>query len=52
MGYDLFVTQSLFLRKGVGIKYANAILIKPNQVGTLTETFEAFFLASRSGTVQ
>ncbi|WP_242641576.1 hypothetical protein [Candidatus Ichthyocystis sparus] len=44
-GDDLFVTQSLFLRKGVETKYANAILIKPNpnQVGMLTETFETFF---------
>ncbi|WP_092487894.1 MULTISPECIES: hypothetical protein [Candidatus Ichthyocystis] len=44
-GDDLFMTQSLFLRKGVGTKYANAILIKPNpnQVGILTETFETFF---------
>ncbi|WP_092403670.1 phosphopyruvate hydratase [Candidatus Ichthyocystis sparus] len=49
VGDDLFVTQSSFLRKGVETKSANAILIKPNQVGTLTETFETFFLASRSG---
>ncbi len=37
MGDGLFVTQSSFLRRGVETKSANAILIKPNQVGTLTE---------------
>ncbi|WP_420886013.1 hypothetical protein [Candidatus Ichthyocystis hellenicum] len=43
VGDDLFVTQSLFLRNGVETKFANVILIKTNQVGTLTETFETFF---------
>ncbi|CUT16985.1 MULTISPECIES: phosphopyruvate hydratase [Candidatus Ichthyocystis] len=49
VGDDLFVTQASFLRRGIDTHSANAILLKLNQVGTLTETFETFFLARRSG---
>ena len=45
VGDDLFVTQSKFLQQGIDQKVANAILIKLNQVGTLTETIEAIELA-------
>ena len=41
VGDDLFVTHTDKLKKGIEDKVANAILIKPNQVGTLTETFDA-----------
>lgn len=49
VGDDLFVTQSLFLQKGMDAKIANAILIKPNQVGTLTETIDTLRLAQKQG---
>ncbi|MEM7175780.1 MAG: phosphopyruvate hydratase [Chlamydiota bacterium] len=45
VGDDIFVTQSKFLKQGIDQKVANAILIKVNQVGTLTETLEAIELA-------
>ena len=45
VGDDIFVTQSKFLRQGIEQKVGNAILIKVNQVGTLTETLEAIELA-------
>ena len=45
VGDDLFVTNSSFLRKGIDRGVANAILIKVNQIGTLTETLEAIELA-------
>ncbi len=53
VGDDLFVTHTSLLEKGVSEKSANAILIKPNQVGTVTETIEAIKLAksARFGTV-
>jgi len=53
VGDDLFVTRAATLRDGVKRGVANAILIKVNQVGTLTETFAAIELAKRSayGTV-
>jgi len=53
VGDDLFVTDTRLLREGVRQKAANAILIKVNQIGTLTETFAAIELAKRSafGTV-
>ncbi|HLD34409.1 MAG TPA: phosphopyruvate hydratase, partial [Patescibacteria group bacterium] len=47
IGDDLFVTNIDRLRKGLKEKAANAILIKPNQVGTLTETVECIKLAQR-----
>ena len=49
MGDDLFVTNPKRLARGIELKAANAILIKINQIGTLTETFEAVDLARRSG---
>ena len=44
-GDDLFVTNSATLQKGIDQKIANSILIKPNQIGTLTETIQAMKLA-------
>ena len=49
VGDDLFVTNTKFLKKGIAKKAANAILIKVNQIGTLTETFEAIRTAQRAG---
>jgi enolase len=49
VGDDLFVTNTDRLRQGIAQKAANAILIKVNQIGTLTETLEAIDLAHRSG---
>jgi len=53
VGDDLFVTNTRILREGINQGVANAILIKVNQIGTLTETFDAIELAKRSayGTV-
>ena len=48
VGDDLFVTNTMLLKKGVEAGVANSILIKPNQIGTLTETFDAIDLAKRS----
>ena len=45
VGDDLFVTNKKRLLKGISIKAANTILIKPNQIGTLTETIEVINLA-------
>ena len=45
VGDDLFVTNIERLEKGIKNGIANSILIKPNQIGTLTETFEAANLA-------
>lgn len=49
VGDDLFVTNRKFLQKGIEQKAANAILIKLNQIGTLSETLETMALAARSG---
>ena len=49
VGDDLFVTNTRILRQGIDAGVANAILIKPNQIGTLTETLRAIDLATRSG---
>jgi enolase len=49
VGDDLFVTNKKFLQKGLDQGCANAILVKVNQIGTLSETFEAVNLAIRSG---
>jgi len=49
VGDDLFVTNTERLRKGILEKSANSILIKVNQIGTLTETLEAIELAKTSG---
>jgi len=48
VGDDLFVTNTERLQRGIDSKAANAILIKVNQIGTLTETFEAIALAHRA----
>ncbi len=49
VGDDLFVTNIARLQKGIDKKIANSILIKPNQIGTLTETLEAIELAKKNG---
>lgn len=49
VGDDLFVTQKKRLQKGIDDTLANAILIKPNQVGTLTETMDTITLAQSYG---
>jgi enolase len=49
VGDDLFVTNPIFLKKGIEKKVANAILIKLNQIGTVTETLETMKLASQAG---
>lgn len=49
VGDDLFVTNSTRLRQGIDQKSANAILIKLNQIGTLSETLETIDLATRNG---
>ena len=49
VGDDLFVTNTKILREGIQLGVANSILIKVNQIGTLTETFAAIELAKRSG---
>ena len=49
VGDDLFVTNTERLKMGLEKKVANSILIKVNQIGTLTETFEAIDLAKRNG---
>ena len=49
VGDDLFVTNTAILEKGIEAKVANSILIKVNQIGTLTETFNAIEMANRAG---
>ncbi|MDB4075333.1 MAG: phosphopyruvate hydratase [Crocinitomicaceae bacterium] len=49
VGDDLFVTNTKRLNKGIEGGYANSILIKVNQIGTLTETIEAVQMATRNG---
>ena len=49
VGDDLFVTNPAFLKKGIETGCANAILVKVNQIGTLTETFDAVNMATRNG---
>ena len=49
VGDDLFVTNVEYLSRGIKSGCANAILIKPNQIGTLTETLQAIALAKRHG---
>lgn len=46
VGDDLFVTNTEILRAGIEKSIANSILIKPNQIGTLTETIEAIEMAT------
>jgi len=49
VGDDIFVTNPARLRRGISEKVANSLLVKVNQIGTLTETFSAVELAHRSG---
>ena len=49
VGDDLFVTNVEYLKKGIELGCANSILIKVNQIGTLTETLEAIEMAQRAG---
>ena len=49
VGDDFFVTNPERLREGIEKKAANALLVKVNQIGTLTETFDAVELAHRNG---
>lgn len=49
VGDDLFVTNPKILREGIDKNIANAILIKFNQIGTLTETLDAIYLAKENG---
>src|ERR1700710_1049254 len=49
VGDDLFVTNVKFLEKGIKTKTANSILVKVNQIGTISETFAAVNMAIRNG---
>ena len=49
VGDDIFVTNTRILREGIARGVANSILIKPNQIGTLTETLEAIDMAADAG---
>ena len=49
VGDDLFVTNKSRLKRGIDKKVANAILIKPNQIGTLTETLDTIKMAKNNG---
>ena len=49
VGDDLFVTNPKILKEGIQKKVANSVLIKVNQIGTLTETFETIEMAKRAG---
>ena len=49
VGDDLFVTNTTRLKKGISANCANSILIKPNQIGTLSETVEAVKMAHEAG---
>ena len=49
VGDDFFVTNTDYLSRGIEEKCANSILIKVNQIGTLTETFDAIEMAKEAG---
>jgi len=49
VGDDIFVTNAAIIREGIDRKVANSVLIKPNQIGTLTETLRAVSLARSAG---
>ena len=49
VGDDLFVTNTSIFKKGIDNNIANSILIKPNQIGTLTETLDAIRMADKAG---
>jgi enolase len=49
IGDDIFVTNPAILRRGIDTHVANAILVKLNQIGTVTETLDAIAMAQRAG---
>ena len=49
VGDDIFVTNTALLERGIRERVGNAILVKPNQIGTLTETFRTIRMASEAG---
>jgi enolase len=49
VGDDLFVTNTARLKRGIELHVANSILVKVNQIGTLTETLEAVEMAQKAG---
>lgn len=49
VGDDLFVTNKVYLKKGIEMKAGNTILVKMNQIGTISETFETIKLAKENG---
>ena len=49
VGDDLFVTNTVRLKRGIELGVANSILVKVNQIGTLTETLEAVEMAQKAG---
>ncbi|NLB32981.1 MAG: phosphopyruvate hydratase, partial [Tissierellia bacterium] len=49
VGDDLFVTNTVRLKKGIELKVANSVLIKLNQIGTITETLDTIEMAKRAG---
>jgi len=49
VGDDLFVTNTSFLQRGIDLGVANSILVKVNQIGTLTETLDAIEMAKKAG---
>ena len=49
VGDDLFVTNPVRLKKGIDLKVGNSILVKVNQIGTVTETLDAVAMAQRAG---
>jgi enolase len=49
VGDDLFVTNTRILQRGIDQKIANSVLIKPNQIGTLSETLDAIAMAVSAG---
>jgi enolase 1/2/3 len=49
VGDDNFVTNPVFIRRGIAEKAANAVLIKLNQIGTVTETMQAIAICRRAG---
>jgi enolase len=49
VGDDIFVTNTALLQKGIDLKVANSLLVKLNQIGTLTETLDAVLLANLNG---
>jgi enolase len=49
IGDDIYATNKDLLKKGIGLKASTGILIKPNQIGTLTETLETIKMAEEAG---